>query len=99
MKAADQISLISRFYLDVLIRTFLVRCSARVTLQDARDVDRVDLCHRGVGHGCRHDVDRGCRDGRSHGVDLCLRVAYAQAQHIPQASRGGPCVKVSSCLS
>ena len=87
--------------LEFRLRTSLARCSALqlVPQQGARDVDLLGLCHRGVGHGrlCgRHDVERRCghRD-----VDLCLRVACAQAQRIPLASRGEPCGKVSSCLS
>ena len=75
--------------LECSIRTFLARCSAlQVRLPAARDADLLDLC--------RHDVDllglchRGVdlchhRDGRC--VGPCLRVACAQAQRNPQASR------------
>ena len=72
------------WFAEMLIRTSLARCSALLELP-ARDVDRVGLCRHGVDRVdlCHRDVDRY----RSHGVDPCLRVACALAQHNPLASR------------
>ena len=76
------------FHLDAQeIRTSPARCSARCSLQGARDVDLLGRGHRDVDLCLRPDDGHLLGDGHSRDVGHAQDVDDALVQHIPQASR------------